>query len=443
LRPPASASFISIRNLSPYLTTWTIRAKVVQKGQMRTWNNSRGSGNLFSLVLKDKEGSEIQGTFFKTDADNWFSKIDVDRVYIVSGGKIKIAGKKFNNTKCEYEIGFDSTTRFEATDDDGIGSLSYQYLPQLSAINDLKVDDITDVIAIVEHADPVGTISTKRGQNSRRAIRLCDPSQVSVEFTLWGQEAESFPDDATGRVLQIKAARVGDYRGRQLGTTNNSIIRLDPPVPEAAALRRWWDEGGSAAEFQPIAPGGEMTSQMGYLAVVNEQKLGTKLNTSDYFAFYAVLEDVPVSNNRQLVYMACPNPNCKNKKLEGSDGDYTCRLCSAQIRNPRPRFAFSFKVADFSGSAFISGLGEDAVGQAVLGVTAQEWVDQLQTVDESRVQALATVNRFREYKIRCRVKADEYGGDVRPKLSTMTIAPLNYAEAAKFFAAEIEKFTRH
>jgi replication factor A1 len=268
-------------------------------------------------------------------------------------------------------------------------------------------------------------------------------SNVSVELTLWGAEAEDFPDDAAGHVVQIKDARVSEYRGKQLGTVGSSVLKLDPPVREAAELRRWWDEGGSTTEFQPVAPGGEMTTQMGYLAVVNEQRLGTKPDKADYFMFYGMLQDVPVTNNRQLVYMACPDPNCKNKKLEGNEGDYTCRTCSKQIRNPRPRFAFSFKVADFSGSAFISGLGDDIVGQAVLGVTAQEWVDQLQGVEEQRVQVLATVNRFKEYKIKARVKADEYGGESRPKLSTITIAPIPYAEAAKFFAVEIEKFTRH
>jgi hypothetical protein len=53
------------------------------------------------------------------------------------------------------------------------------------------------------------------------------------------------------------------------------------------------------------------------------------------------------------------------------------------------------------------------------------------------------VNRFKEFKVKCRVKSEEYNGDLRPKLSTITIAPINYAEAAKFFATEIGKFAAY
>jgi hypothetical protein len=39
-----------------------------------------------------------------------------------------------------------------------------------------------------------------------------------------------------------------------------------------------------------------------------------------------------------------------------------------------------------------------------------------------------------------RVKADEYNGESRPKMTAVVVAPINYAEAAKFFATEINKY---
>lgn len=38
---------------------WTICARVTQKGQIRTWSNSRGEGKLFSIELVDESVSVI------------------------------------------------------------------------------------------------------------------------------------------------------------------------------------------------------------------------------------------------------------------------------------------------------------------------------------------------------------------------------------------------
>jgi len=36
-----------------YLLEWKIKARVTKKGDMRTWNNARGSGKLFNIELLD------------------------------------------------------------------------------------------------------------------------------------------------------------------------------------------------------------------------------------------------------------------------------------------------------------------------------------------------------------------------------------------------------
>ncbi|CAG7695020.1 unnamed protein product, partial [Allacma fusca] len=51
-RPPLSnqelaGSVIPIRDINPYANRVTIRARVVNKGEIKTWSNSRGEGKLF------------------------------------------------------------------------------------------------------------------------------------------------------------------------------------------------------------------------------------------------------------------------------------------------------------------------------------------------------------------------------------------------------------
>ena len=38
-----------IDSLNPYQSRWTIKARVTSKGDMKSWNNARGSGTLFKV----------------------------------------------------------------------------------------------------------------------------------------------------------------------------------------------------------------------------------------------------------------------------------------------------------------------------------------------------------------------------------------------------------
>ena len=58
---------------------WTIRARVTQKSNVRTWSNSRGEGKLFNMNLLDESG-EIRATAFKEQVDKFYEMIDVNKV---------------------------------------------------------------------------------------------------------------------------------------------------------------------------------------------------------------------------------------------------------------------------------------------------------------------------------------------------------------------------
>jgi replication factor A1 len=210
---------------------------------------------------------------------------------------------------------------------------------------------------------------------------------------------------------------------------------LDPDVPEGAALKEWWDNGGADGQFKPL---GNAMRQMGYLAIVNEQKLG--INSADYFEFYGTLVEVPISPNRQIFYLGCPSATCKHRRVSGTDGDYSCQVCVSRVEKPVPQFAFQYKMADFSGSTFLGTLGDDSVGEALLGATAEQWAAKVGEFSDEQLRRIANMNHYREFKVKCRVKTDDYGGHSRRKFSTLSVTPIDYAEAAKFFASEIRHF---
>lgn len=53
-----------------------IKARVVSKGDIRTWSNSKSSGQLFSMDLADESG-EIRCTAFGEMVDKYYNVIQV------------------------------------------------------------------------------------------------------------------------------------------------------------------------------------------------------------------------------------------------------------------------------------------------------------------------------------------------------------------------------
>ncbi|KAH0785063.1 Replication protein A 70 kDa DNA-binding subunit [Histomonas meleagridis] len=445
MRPVNRGSYISISSLTPYIQTWSIKGRVVLKTPMKEFHNARGAGRLFSVTLKDHTG-EIRGTFFGETANNFYDIIEVERTYIVTGGKVKLANKSFN-TVGDYEITFDSTTRFELTEDDNtIGGLSYNFT-KLSDIENRKENTFADIVGIVVQFDQTSEVQTKNGPTVKRRVIIADDSGIKMEVTLWGDEARNFPEDqGTGIPLIIKDGRITDFHGKQISVGNNSIIKYSSDDQEVQQLQQWYMHNADQVEQFSFASGGGFggsggSSQIIYLSEINDKGLGQRVDSSDYFTFYGYFVDLNVSRN--IFYNACPNPACSNKgmQLTQDTNMYFCPKCKNQTNEPKPRFAFSFKAQDYSGSTYISALGDDNFGKALIGYTAAEWASECAALtEEPDRRRLFRNNLFQEFQFKCRIRAEEYNNETRPKITLLNISQMNYGEYAKFLAEEIKKF---
>lgn len=62
------ARLVPIKALNPYHGRWTIKARCTNKGDVRTYNNARGGGKMFSFDLLDKDGGEVRGRGWTLDS---------------------------------------------------------------------------------------------------------------------------------------------------------------------------------------------------------------------------------------------------------------------------------------------------------------------------------------------------------------------------------------
>lgn len=444
-RPPTSSQYLSINSLTPYIPSWTILARVIQKVPIKEWSNSRSHGQLFSIVLKDKQGGEIRGTFFNDEVERFKDKIELDKVYAISGGRLKAANQKYSNVNHEYEITFDKTTTFtEASDAEGesIGEISYNFT-KLKEVGNKEINSYVDVIAVISEVHPSEEIHSNKTNKAyqKRTIILTDDSNATIECTLWGEEAINFPSNSDGQVIRIKSAKVGEFHGKNISTSPGSVTKLlDHSDPKAAELYEWYENNkDNISSFDNISSGsggGDYQTQMIYLDEINTENLGSS-EKQDYFCVYVILKEIPM--NRNIYYLACPNPECRNKGVSSEGEKYVCPNCHKVIEDPVPRYAFTALFWDFSGQAYFSVMGDDN-GKNIIGISADEWKQQVEEVEDSDRSKLVRPLFFKHFKLRGRARTESYNSEQRIKLTVQTTSEIDYADAAKFFAEEIRKF---
>ncbi|CAH1768822.1 14365_t:CDS:10, partial [Entrophospora sp. SA101] len=258
-RPVPSSAILEIKKINPLNTHFTIKAFVVYKSDIKQWSNNRGQGKLFNVTLMDKSG-EIRATAFTFCVDKFYELLKENKAYYMT--KLKVALNKnpiYQGHK--YELHFENSSEVRlCTDTDSLDSeLSFKFVTFEKL---LSIDKDTHIV---------------------------DKSGYEITVTIWRNLIDNL-DCTIGSVIIIKSARVSDFRGKGLSTTNSTVLITNPSLPEATELSEWYSTGGSQLEFNSLSRSINIKEAQKSLEEIKSDKtLGRKEKAKNLFILHAVL----------------------------------------------------------------------------------------------------------------------------------------------------------
>jgi replication factor A1 len=181
---------ISLINI--YSADLKIKARVITKSQMRTYNNQKGQGHVFSVLLLDGSSAPenvIKGTFFNEQAIKFNELVFEGQIYVFSQGEVKPKNPKFNNTKHCCELLFNKTTTIEsAAECVRIPENSFNF-ELISSIEKYPKWHELDILVIIKKIGQPEDINLKNGgKKCKREVTVFDESKKSIEIVMWGAD---------------------------------------------------------------------------------------------------------------------------------------------------------------------------------------------------------------------------------------------------------------
>ncbi|KAJ2642873.1 Replication factor A protein 1 [Coemansia sp. RSA 1694] len=436
-----------ISDLNPYHNKWTIRARVTQKTGIKTWNKETSQGRLFSVTLLDDSG-EIRGTAFTQQVDKLFPLFEAGKVYYISNAQVRMAKQQFSNVKNQYELTFDDNTMVEQCLEQGsVPQEQYDFIP-LASLGKFEKNHVVDVLVVLREVAELTEISMRNSDRkmTKRELTVVDKSGFQVRTTLWGTDAETF-NVSMESVIAFKGVRVGDFGGRTLSLPSVGSMAVNPDIPEAHALRGWYDAEGRNTNYESFSRGAgggaggggigsteNLEAQLKTMAQVGAENIGTT-DASEYFNLKGTIAFIR-SNN--LAYPSCPGDNCSKKVTEDpSTGQWRCEKCERSWPAPEYRYIFSFNVSDDTGQNWLQCFNE--VGEVLLGATANE-VIELQRVNEVAFGQKIADATFKEYTFRCRARSETFNEVTRVRISAVNVYPIDYVSESARLSRLIESY---
>lgn len=448
---------IPISGLNPYSNKWVIKARVTKKGDLTTWKKPDKSGQLFSVHLLDDQKGEIKAIAYNSAAKKFSEIFQEGCVYLVANGRLKHANKKFNTLNSEYEITLEESSIVrELHDDSNIPTQNFNFLT-IDEIMARGPNELVDLCAVVLEPGTAELTQTKKKTDTmRRVVKLMDGTTdhaSTIELTLWGNQAESVSWTA-GDIVAMRGVRTTSFNGVSLGAQFSSqFVVNSADVPKAVELSEWYNnvylsnqQDMSVVQASKKSDAPRAYRPVNYLSDIKKFNLGVGSDPMKGDIMMVCGTVTYIKEGEGMFYAACPNDECKGKKVEQVAFEETttweCKKCNQRYENCSYRYIVSMKVSDITGEYWVTAFNDSAAAIFQGSPSAEEmhsYMKESPQLYHSMVQEAL----FKQYSMRLKVLEDTRGNSDDPtakvRVQLSAAYPLSFAAQSKRLLNLIEK----
>ena len=461
-------TYTSLKLLTTLSKDYKLLVKVTSKGEVKQYKS--GKGKLFSFVMMDELGNKMQAVAFDKVVDKFIDEITENEIYEISGGYLRTSDKKFDPPGSDYKlIVTENTTIIKKNDEEKNFKDKFtdpdNKFWSLNEVKDAPVNTIVNVVCIVADKGETNYKDTKSGSILIRKMYVMDQSSEKMELTLWRNLTQLNVNN--GDILVCKKIRVNDFGGKNLTSTTESKIYINPIITdfpeiskEIQSLKIYSEQNelnkdinqdeknsnNNNNENNNIKKKEEIKNNIINnnisANIIQKKEYNDKIVYIDYildemnkyimtdfdhrFPFYKIRATVThLGHTEKNFYPGCPNREC-NRKLTFANGDWICQSCRQSFKNPRYYYSLNIRVKDCSSEYWVDIFGKPA--EMIMNISADDYRNILVNRDEEKLSQISEGVEYKEFYFLLKVKLNKYNDTTKKKFTATKIEKINKKE---------------
>ena len=462
--------YTPLKQLNTLTTNYKLLVKITSKGEIKPFRN--GNGKLFSFTIMDESGSKMQAIGFDKIVDKFKDSIVENNIYEITGGYIRTADKRFDPPGSDYKLILNDTSVISEKNVDNILKEKFSDPDNkfftLREVKEANINSIVNVICIVGDKGESTYKETKNGSMLIRKTIVLDQSNEKMELTLWRNFTQLKINN--GDLLVCQKVRVNDFGGKNLTSTTESKIFLNPKISdfpdigkEIQALKLFSEQNElSKGIIEPnekdIANNNSNStnhkSKNEYNKSndeYNKNKNTFENNNKNYndkivymdsildemdryimtdfdhrFPFYKIRATIThLGHTEKNFYAGCPNREC-NRKVSFSNGDWICQYCRQSFKTPKYYYSLNIRVKDCSSEYWVDIFGKPA--ELIMNMSADDYRNILVNRDDEKLNQINDSVEYKEYYFLLKVRLNKFNDTTKKKFTANKIEKINKKE---------------
>ena len=472
--------YTSLKLLTTLSKDYKLLVKVTSKGEIKQYRN--GKGKLFSFVIMDELGNKMQVVGFDKVADKFVDEISENNIYEITGGYIRTADKRFDPPGSDYKLILNESSVITKKNEDEKNFKDKFEDPDnkfwtLNEIKEAPINTIANVVCVVGDKGETNYKDTKSGSILIRKLFVLDQSNEKMELTLWRNLTQLNINN--GDILVCKKVRVNDFGGKNLTSTTESKIYINPIITdfpeiskEIQSLKIFSEQNELNKGINPENKENKETPDNKKEIIVNNininnKELNNKLNNNNptpkkefndkivyidtileemnkyiltdfdhRFPFYKIRATVThLGHTEKNFYPGCPNREC-NRKLTFSNGDWICQSCRQSFKTPRYYYSLNIRVKDCSSEYWIDIFGKPA--EMIMNINADDYRNILVNRDEEKLGQISEGVEYKEFYFLLKVRLNKFNDTTKKKFTATKIEKINKKENTGKLVSDIK-----